>query len=432
MRFVFILILAALSPNPVSSQDLYFPPLLGNAWQTLDPSTLGWCPDRIDSLYGFLHREQTKSFLVLKDGRIVLEKYFGTYTRDSLWSWYSAGKSLKAVLVGIAQEEGFLDLDDRVSKYLGQNWTSLPAEKEDKVTIRHQLTMTSGLNELFFFCVNPNCLVYTADAGTRWVYHNGPYTLTKAVLEKASGQALNPYMTSKIKLKTGMGGLWIYTGTNSLYYSTARDMARFGLLILNRGRWGNTTVIQDTAFFNQMISSSQTLNPSYGYLWWLNGKSSFIAPTSPLSIPGPIAPDAPADVVVAGGSQGQLVSISFSKNMVMIRQGVSGEEDLVPLDLHNEIWKKIGELNCPSTPVHQLTRKTIRIHPNPARDKVRISMSDARGMEARIYDLNGRRIKIFQNREDLDLEGLHEGAYLLEIIKGGSRWFEKIILSPGY
>ena len=409
------------------SQNLYFPPLVGNTWQTLYPSTLGWCPDRLDSLYRFLDQEQTKSFLVLKDGKIVVEKYFGTFTRDSLWSWYSAGKSLKAVLVGIAQEEGFLDLNDRVSKYLGPGWTSLPADKENKITIRHQLTMTSGLNELFFFCVNPNCLIYTADAGTRWVYHNGPYTLTKTVLEEATGQPLNTYMTSKIRLKTGMGGIWIYTGTNSLYFSTARDMARFGLMVLNKGRWGNTVIVQDTAYFREMINSSQNPNPSYGYLWWLNGKSSFIPPTSPLSIPGPIAPDAPADVVVAGGSQGQLIRISCSRNMIMVRQGVSGDEDLVPLDLHNEIWKRMEKLDCNTTTIYSDRAEKLVIHPNPAGERVRIK-GWAAGMQVTLYDLQGHRIRFYQNRSELDIRGLGRGVYILAISRADSFQVEKIVV----
>ncbi len=82
-------------------QDLYFPPKASNAWETTDPESLGWCQQSIDSLYDFLENEETKSFIVLKDGKIVLEKYFGGFTADSLWAWFSAGKSLRASLVGI-------------------------------------------------------------------------------------------------------------------------------------------------------------------------------------------------------------------------------------------------------------------------------------------------------------------------------------------
>jgi hypothetical protein len=63
----------------------YFPPKTGGQWDTLSPKTLGWCEDKIQPLYNFLDSNNTKAFIVLKDGKIVLEKYFGTFTKDSAW-----------------------------------------------------------------------------------------------------------------------------------------------------------------------------------------------------------------------------------------------------------------------------------------------------------------------------------------------------------
>ncbi|MBP6812063.1 MAG: serine hydrolase, partial [Saprospiraceae bacterium] len=126
------------------SQTFYFPPKTGTAWQTISPASLGICQERIDSLYNFLEVKNTKSFLLLKDGKIVLEKYFGTFVQDSIWYWASAGKSLSAFLVGQAQEEGLLDIQDKTSQYLGNGWTSEPQAKEDLITVWHQLTMTNG------------------------------------------------------------------------------------------------------------------------------------------------------------------------------------------------------------------------------------------------------------------------------------------------
>ena len=62
---------------------------------------------------------------MLKDGKIAIEKYFGTFTKDSLWYWASAGKTLTAFLVGQAQENGLLSISDSTSKYLGSGWTGL-------------------------------------------------------------------------------------------------------------------------------------------------------------------------------------------------------------------------------------------------------------------------------------------------------------------
>ena len=103
MKYITSAILIVLSFG-TKAQSLYFPPINGNEWQTLSPASLGWCEERIDSLYDVLEENNTKAFIVLKDGKIILEKYFGTFQQDSVWYWASAGKSLTACLVGIAQQ----------------------------------------------------------------------------------------------------------------------------------------------------------------------------------------------------------------------------------------------------------------------------------------------------------------------------------------
>ena len=131
----------------LKANDLYFPPLAGNTWETLSPSTLGWDETKIQPLYDFMEQQNSKAFIVLKDGKIVLEKYFGNFTQDSIWYWASAGKTITSFLVGKAQEDGFLKITEPTSKYLGKGWTVCPTDKEDKITIRHQLTMTTGLDD---------------------------------------------------------------------------------------------------------------------------------------------------------------------------------------------------------------------------------------------------------------------------------------------
>jgi CubicO group peptidase (beta-lactamase class C family) len=136
--------------------------------------------------------------------------------------------------------------------------------------------MTSGLNDWVVDpeCTSPGCLEYKADAGTRWAYHTGAYTILDEVIDSVSGQSVNGYFLSKIHSKIGMTGAWIPVGYNNVYFSNARSMAKFGLLTLNRGIWDTDTLLADTSYFHNMTNSSQSLNPSYGYLWWLNGKAS--------------------------------------------------------------------------------------------------------------------------------------------------------------
>jgi CubicO group peptidase (beta-lactamase class C family) len=114
-RFIFLALLFAVSCR-TEAQSLYFPPLTGSAWDTVSPSALGWSTTSIDTLRDFLAANNTRAFLLLKDGRIAIEQYFGTFGKDSAWYWASAGKTLTAFLVGIAQQEGILSLQDTTSK----------------------------------------------------------------------------------------------------------------------------------------------------------------------------------------------------------------------------------------------------------------------------------------------------------------------------
>jgi len=71
-------------------------------------------------------------------------------------------------------------------------------------------------------------------------------------------------------------------------------MARFGLLILNKGRWDQTPILTDTAYYRQMLTPSQNLNQAYGYLWWLNGQPSFDGAGTTDGLPGAAYPERPS------------------------------------------------------------------------------------------------------------------------------------------
>ncbi len=329
------------------SQTMYIPPVAGTQWDTVSVQSLGWNAAAVAPLHAMLEAAHTRAFIVLKNGRIVMEKYFGTFTKDSLWYWASAGKSMTSVLVGIAKSEGRLALSDTTSKWLGKGWTSAPPEMEDKITIRHQLTMTTGLDDGVpdRDCTDRSCLLFKTDAGTRWAYHNAPYTLLDPVIERATGQSLNTYYLTRMRSKIGMNGFYFASGDyNNVLMTTPRSMARFGLLMLNRGVWDTTPILNDTAYFREMTTSSQTINPSYGYLWWLNGKTSYMLPTLQMVFPGSVSPAAPADMFAALGKNGQLINIVPSLGIVFIRMGDAPDGtfgSLVATVLNNQIWEKL-------------------------------------------------------------------------------------------
>lgn len=406
------------------SQILYFPPISGDQWETLAPQSLQWCTSEIDSLYQFLDENNTKSFILLKDGKIVLEKYFGTHNSSSLWYWASAGKTLTSFLVGVAQQEGELSIHDTTSKYLGEGWTSAPLDKEKKITIKHQLTMTSGLDDGVEdpYCTTDTCLEYLQDAGTRWAYHNAPYTLLDEVITEATGSNLNTYITQKLRNLIGMNGAFIPSGFNNVFYSNARSMARFGLLMLNKGKWDQTPILTDTTYFNEMVNTSQNINLSYGYLWWLNGKSSFMIPQSQFVFPGSLAPNAPSDMYAAIGKNGQFINIIPSLNMVWIRMGDSPENTDVSFLLNDQIWTYLNRLPCESSISEYKNKPTV--FPNPTSGTLQLSSEFETII---IYDITGKMIQKFTHVTEIDLSNLISGIYILNLYDHQNIYNYKIV-----
>jgi CubicO group peptidase (beta-lactamase class C family) len=323
------------------TDSIYFPPIMGNAWESTTPASLGWNTTALNNTYNFLEQKNTKGFIILQNGRIVAEKYFGSFTADSNWYWASAGKTLTALLAGIAQKDGLLQISEPAQKYLGTGWTALSPAQELQITIRHQLTMTTGLEDGGDSdCTLPACLTYKAAPGTRWAYHNAPYTLLEKVVEQASGKTYNAFFQEKVRDRIGMNGAWFRVGAyNNVYFSNARSMARFGLLLLAEGQWAGTPILNDASYFNNMVNTSQSLNPSYGYLTWLNGKEKHMLPTLQFVFNGAMVPNAPADMYAALGRDDQKIYVVPSKKIVVIRMGASaGNVQLAVSSFDNELW----------------------------------------------------------------------------------------------
>jgi CubicO group peptidase (beta-lactamase class C family) len=323
-------------------------------------------------------------------------------------------------MVGVAQQEGYLSINDTTATYLGKGWTNCTPEQEEKITILNQLTMTSGLDDGVTdpFCTDVNCLVYKANANSRWAYHNGPYTLLDGVIENATQQSLNSYTTQKLKNPTGITGGFVPVGYNNVYFSNARSMARFGLLILNKGNWNGNQILTDTDYFNQMVNTSQSLNKSYGYLWWLNGKQSFMVPSSQIVFPGFVAPNAPADMISAMGKGGQFLNVIPSQNMVWIRMGDEPVNSLVPFLLNDNIWEYVNDLVCNPTAIqpNDFENNFVQLFPNPTNDIFNLK-SNFLIVKVEIFNQQGQMVETLQaqNKEiSVKIEHLPKGLYYLK------------------
>lgn len=315
----------------VTPAPLYFPPTTGDTWETIDPATAGWDVTKLEEALAYAESKDSTGVLVLQSGRIVVERYWQGWDLHTSEGIFSASKSVTSILVGMLLEDGALTLDDPVALHLGPGWTTAPADKEALITVRHLLTMTSGLNDN---------LGYVADAGTRWSYNTNAYHQLFGVIAAAAGMSRDDFAQARLHDPIGMqDAAWRPQRLNA----STRDMARFGLLVLANGIWDGTPILTHPTYLSEALASSQTLNPSYGYLWWLNGKSDFLLPgPNPMLQAGPLMPDAPADLVAALGAGDKKIYVVPSRGLVVARHGgPTGDPALAASSFDNLFWQKL-------------------------------------------------------------------------------------------
>jgi len=328
------------SIGPVTPTTNYFPPIGGTAWESVNAADLGWKVDKLNEAIAYAESKKTYGLIILYKGRLVTERYWNGWNATTRYPIASAGKSVTAFLTGVAQREGLLNINQKTSDILGR-WTSAPLAKENLITIKHQLSMTTGLDygAPDDNCTTPNCLTYKGDAGSFWYYYNAPYRLLQDVVAKAASTNYNQYTKTRLADKIGMAN---NTWFDYVLWLNTRDMARFGLLILNKARWNGTDLLQDDAYFTAMTNTSQPQNQAYGYLWWLNGKTSFMTPATTFTFPGSLAPAAPADMMSALGKGDKKIYVVPSKELVVIRHGDdTGDQTLGPSSFDNIFWGKL-------------------------------------------------------------------------------------------
>lgn len=253
----------------------------------------------------------TTSFMILHAGRIVTEQYWSGGAASVTHEVASVQKSVTSALIANAAAAGKLTIGEKVSEYLAPGWSRASTEVENAITISHLLSMSSGLDVQ---------LRYVAPPGTRWFYNSPAYHLLHPVLEKATGISLTDWSARTLFDPIAVtSASWVLrpptvdvAGFSLLM--TAREMSRFGLLILANGVWQETQVLP-ADYSRTAMRASQTDNRSYGLLWWLN------------SAPRKQIPPAPADLVSAQGARGQRIYVVPSMSAVVVRQSDDKSED---------------------------------------------------------------------------------------------------------
>ena len=253
------------------------PPAEDNFWQVGNPNVLGMNVKALELHGDLCTRTGADTCLVVYKGKIVQERYYRSYKAPIMAM--SSTKSITGILVGMLIDDGKIkSLDEPVCSYI-QEWC---AGQKGKVTLRHLLTMTSGLPQMFSEGVssvgdkNPFVigLPLATEPGTVWDYSNEGVQLLSPILDKAAGEPIQEYARKRLFEPLGMRGTRLHLDerghawTHADMETTPRDFARIGLLMLNKGSWQGKRIVSES-WIKQLTTPSQTLNPRYGLLWWL-------------------------------------------------------------------------------------------------------------------------------------------------------------------
>ena len=259
--------------------------------------------NRKRSLADFLAETRVAGFLVIKDGKVVAEKYAHGHGPASVWVSFSMAKSVLSLLYGAALQDGNIgSLDDPVTQYVPQ----LRGSAYDDVKLRQLLQMSSGVawNEDE---VDPNSdlarfsragrtggldaqlgymkqLPRKAPPGTLFNYNTGETNVAGAVLRAATRRTLADYLSEKIWKPAGMesDAYWLLLREGDSEYggcclsATLRDYGRLGLLALRGGTTADGARVVPEGWIKESTTPAPTA-PNYGYLWWLEGSGSYAA-----------------------------------------------------------------------------------------------------------------------------------------------------------
>jgi CubicO group peptidase (beta-lactamase class C family) len=297
----------------------------------------------------------TLSLLVVHRGEIIHERYAPGVDVTTKTRTWSTAKSIGVTLIGMLVDEGKMELD----RPLGIEWLprarSPETDPRNRITLRHVLNMSSGLytvdNRGMEYATGSG-MSYWAGAsavngarnramirepGTYWDYENYDTILAVYAMKLALGDAQTylEYPRRALLDRIGMRNTLLSVDRfgdfilSSQVYTTARDLARFGMLYLQNGVWNGDRLISEEwiEFVRTPAPSTAERGNSYGGQWWLvpDGRT-----------------DVPQDAYSTAGNRGQFVIVVPSHDLVIVRRGLDyGRQGFNRWDLTQEVLKAV-------------------------------------------------------------------------------------------
>ncbi|MEL6535778.1 MAG: serine hydrolase [Bacteroidota bacterium] len=273
---------------------------MSTGFQEVTPEEAGISQDSLDVLDDLIYNTPPRDFrglIVIKDNQLAVEYYYHTFWRNTIHDIRSAGKSVTALLLGVAIQQGLISsLDQDVYSFFPKDQYPDINPDYQQITLRHLLNMASGLDADSDYVQTPghagqwmskeDWLPYLLQVptvrppGQKWVYADIHAVLIGAIIEQTSGMHLNDFAKQYLFDPMGIDQWYWYTnksgqtGAAGNLYLTALDFAKLGTLLLNEGQWMGKPLV-DAAYVDELISTTAhelpedwTMADTYGFLWY--------------------------------------------------------------------------------------------------------------------------------------------------------------------
>ncbi len=326
------------------------PEKLDDGWSTANWLDYAQDTSRLYHLFSQLHSGGNKlhSVLVVKNDQLILEEYLNGQTADEPHDLRSATKSIRALLMGIAIDQGFVEsVDDPIEKYLSQRPQKNLDSRKSEITIRHLLTMSPGwdCNDWNKKSKGQEDKVYRK---SDWIQHtldlpmiNDPGTvsnycsmgaiLVAEIISQSSSMSIDAFAKKYLFDPMNITNYnWGHTSNKEVIpsgkrlYMTSRDFAKIGLLTLNQGKWNGQQLVSSDWIREMTTTKTQISGMDYGYFWW----------SIPLE-----ADDQTYIAQTATGNGGQYLMLFPELDLVLVFTGgaYNSQEDKLPFMIASKV-----------------------------------------------------------------------------------------------
>ena len=338
--------------NPLNPRLSWYNPLektMGNFSQplaTLAKENVLNLQDVFQEASNYAELHGSDSLVIQHNGKIVYENYWNDTKPESLFALHSITKTMNALLIGHAIEDGFIDSVDIPASTFIEEWKG---SSKEKIQIRDLLNMASGIQESYDFSptstrierimgldiVTPNIAAETkGEPGTAFLHVNPNSQILGIIIERATGKRFSKYFSEKIWQPLGARDAFFFVDkqdgmihTDCCMWASVRDVVRVGEMMLNKGVFNGNQIIP-SGWVDEMLIPSKA-NVNYGMQLWLGNEFVEYRPYDPGTTTfanyhsEPFQAD---DVFFLDGLGKKRLYVIPSKSLVILRTGSNSSE----------------------------------------------------------------------------------------------------------